>query len=161
MDGLADAARSPGRVYLTGGTSAVLVGWRNSTNDSDLKFDPEPAGIFEAIPKLKQDLDINIEMASPDQFIPIVPGWEERSVFILEKNRVEFFHYDFYSQALAKLERSHLRDICDVSEMAKAGLIKSAKLFELFQEIEPMLIRYPSVDPLAFRAKVEDFLSGR
>ena len=29
-----------GRVYLTGGASAVIVGWRDLTVDVDLKLDP-------------------------------------------------------------------------------------------------------------------------
>ena len=41
MSGLADAARAPGRVYLVGGASAVLLGWRNATIDLDLKLIPE------------------------------------------------------------------------------------------------------------------------
>ncbi|WP_419949778.1 hypothetical protein [Candidatus Palauibacter sp.] len=49
MRRLGGAARSPGRIYLVGGSSAVLVGWRETTVDVDLKLDPEPAGVFEAI----------------------------------------------------------------------------------------------------------------
>ncbi|HET6613718.1 MAG TPA: hypothetical protein VFG83_17080, partial [Kofleriaceae bacterium] len=63
---LGNAARGPGRIYLTGGTSAVLEGWRRSTVDADLKLDPEPAGIFEGISRLKDALDVNIELASPE-----------------------------------------------------------------------------------------------
>ena len=49
MKELGQRCRSPGRVYLTGGASALLVGWRDSTADIDIKLDPEPAGAFEAI----------------------------------------------------------------------------------------------------------------
>ena len=64
--------------------SAVLMGWREMTLDVDLKADPEPAGFFEALPRLKDELDINIELASPDQFVPALPGWVERSPFIAD-----------------------------------------------------------------------------
>lgn len=63
-------ARGPGRVYLTGGATALLYGWRPATVDVDLKLDPEPAGAFEAIAGLKEELDLNVELASPDQFLP-------------------------------------------------------------------------------------------
>lgn len=46
-------ARGPGRVYLTGGGTALLYGWRRSTVDIDLKLDPEPTGAFDAIAELK------------------------------------------------------------------------------------------------------------
>lgn len=97
-------SKGPGKVYLTGGASAVLFGWRNNTVDADLKLEPEPPGIFEAIRDLKDKLDMNIELASPDQFIPPLPGWEERSRHIADYNRVQFYHFDFYAQALSKIE---------------------------------------------------------
>ncbi len=59
-------ARGPGRVYLIGGASALLEGWRSSTVDVDLKLDPEPPGAFEAIAQLKNELDLNVELVSPD-----------------------------------------------------------------------------------------------
>jgi hypothetical protein len=49
------------------------LGWRDSTIDVDLSFDPEPDGVFDAIPALKRELSINVELASPLDFIPEVP----------------------------------------------------------------------------------------
>ena len=66
MASLGHSCRGAGRVYLVGGASAVLLGWRAATVDVDLKLDPEPAGAFEAIAELKDRLDINIELAAPD-----------------------------------------------------------------------------------------------
>ena len=54
---LGRAAREPGRIYFTGGVSAVLIGWREMTMDVDLKPDPEPVGIFEALAKIERDHD--------------------------------------------------------------------------------------------------------
>ena len=62
-----------GRIYLTGGATAILHGWRSMTIDVDIKGDPEPPGFFQAIAALKDELDINIELASPDLFIPALP----------------------------------------------------------------------------------------
>ena len=58
---------------------------------------------------------MNIELAAPDQFIPELPEWRDRSQFIESIGKVDFYHYDFYSQALAKLERGHDRDLKDVT----------------------------------------------
>jgi len=60
-------ARGPGRIYLTGGATALLFGWRSSTVDVDIKLDPEPPGVFEAIASLKNELDVNVELASPEE----------------------------------------------------------------------------------------------
>src|SRR5213592_1513947 len=77
-------ARAPreARVYFTGGATAVLMGWRSSTIDVDIRFDPEMDELYRALPALKEELHINIELASPSDFIPPVPDWEDRSEFI-------------------------------------------------------------------------------
>ena len=90
MEALGKEARSSGCIYFTGGASALLIGWRSSTVDIDIRLDPEPSGIFQAIAKLKQELNINIELASPQDFLPPLPGWRDRSVFIGKQNKVKF-----------------------------------------------------------------------
>ncbi len=159
MGGLGLAVRSPGRVYFTGGVCAVLLGWRETTLDVDLKTDPEPEGFFEALPILKDAVDINIELASPDDFIPALPGWRERSVFIADHGPLSFYHYDFYSQALSKIERFHSRDQSDVSQMLARELVQRDRLLELFLGIEPKLIRFPAIDAQALRQRVETIVS--
>src|SRR5512135_1281740 len=111
MRELAAAARSPGNVYFTGGATALMLGFREQTIDIDLKLDPEPAGAFEAIAVLKNRLNLNVELASPDDFIPRPPDWRQRSPGIASIDGVEFFHYDFSMQVLAKLERGHAQDL--------------------------------------------------
>lgn len=157
MDALGKQVRGKGRIYFTGGATAVLYGWRPMTIDIDIKPEPEPAGVFEAIALLKEELDINVELASPDQFIPALPGWRERSLFIAARGLIEFFHYDPYAQALAKLQRGHERDLQDVESMLRGGLIQTDRLRELFDAIQPQLIRYPAIDPRAFHAAVTEF----
>jgi len=146
-----------GRIYLAGGATAVLHGWRDTTIDIDLKPDPEPPGLFEALGVLKDELDINIELASPDQFIPAVPGWRERSLFIVRHGLLDFFHYDPYGQALSKLQRRHDRDLVDAHALLERGLIDGERLREMFTLIEPQLIRYPAIDSATFRAAVREF----
>lgn len=159
MEALAEISESPARIYFTGGVSAVLLGWRSSTVDIDLKLVPDSDALLRAIPKLKEKLSLNVELASPDQFIPELPGWRERSILIEQIRGLSFLHYDFYSQALAKLERSHVKDLLDAEAMWSEGLIEADELLRLFAEAEPRLYRYPSIDPPAFRAAVEEFVA--
>lgn len=155
MRRLGGAARQPGRVYLTGGATAVLEGWRASTIDVDLKMVPEQDELFRAIPRLKEELSINVELASPADFIPELPGWEGRSRTIRTEGSLTFCHYDFYAQALAKIERGHAIDIEDVEQMIRRGLVEPHRLLEFLDRIVPDLRRYPALDPPSFRRAVE------
>ena len=154
MEQLGRAARSDTRIYLAGGASAVLLDWRTATIDVDLEIRPERDELLRAIPALKETLDIIVELASPGHF-PELPAWEERSPFIARHGRASFHHYDFYAQALSKIERSHARDREDVAAMHRLRLISADRLMELFAAIEPQLYRYPAIDPATFRKAVE------
>jgi hypothetical protein len=157
LKALGQEARGESRVYLTGGASAVLLQWRQSTIDVDLKIEPERDEVLRAIPQLKDRLELNVELASPGDFIPELPAWRDRSPFIMREGTLSFHHYDFYSQALSKLERRHARDLDDVIQMHARGLIDPARLREFFVGIEPQLYRYPAIDPRAFRAAVDEW----
>jgi uncharacterized nucleotidyltransferase DUF6036 len=143
------------RVYFVGGATAVLLGWREATIDIDLKMIPELDEILRKLPKLKEDLQLNIELAAPDDFVPALPGWEERSSYIGREGAIEFFHYDFYGQALAKIERGHTTDLKDVREMIDRGLVEPARLLELFSRVEDKLYKYPAIDAKSLRQAVE------
>ncbi len=155
MEGLAAEARDDGRVYFTGGATAVLIGWRDSTIAVDLTLVPDQDALLRAIPQLKETLQLNVELASPADFIPVPAGWEERSPFIDRVGRLSYHHFDFYGQALAKLERGHAQDLADVREMRRRGLIAAPQALEYFRAIEPELYRYPAIDPPTFRRAVE------
>jgi uncharacterized nucleotidyltransferase DUF6036 len=158
LERLARATTSKVRIYLTGGATAVLHGWRATTIDLDLKLVPEDDALLRAIPRLKEELRTNVELAAPDQFIPALPGWEDRSLFIEQIGSVSIYHYDPYSQALAKIERGHAHDLEDAHRMMSEGLVEPARLRELFDAIEPDLYRYPAVDRPSFRRALEVFL---
>lgn len=143
-------------LYLVGGTSAVLEGWRATTIDVDLVMRPESDAMLRAIPALKERLRLNVELASPDQFIPVPPGWEGRSPVIRIIGRVTIRHYDFCAQALAKIERGHARDLKDVEAMLARGLISPSAVREQFARMEPELYRFPAIDPASFRRAVDE-----
>jgi hypothetical protein len=78
MRGLADAERlrrflrelareadADAAVYLTGGATAVLIGWRESTIDADILIVPEHDSLYRALPRLKEELQLNVEIVSP------------------------------------------------------------------------------------------------
>ncbi|HKO01754.1 MAG TPA: hypothetical protein VJ032_08680, partial [Thermoanaerobaculia bacterium] len=57
------------------------------------------------------------------------------------------------------LERGHRKDRDDVEAMMRDGLVQRATLLALFEEIEPLLFRYPAIDPASLRRAVSAFAS--
>lgn len=147
---------SPGtKMYLTGGATAVLEGWRDSTVDIDVRFEPDSDEPLRRISELKEEMAVNVELASPLDFLPELPGWRERSRFRFREGNLEVFDFDLYSQALSKLERGLELDRKDVDSMVASGALDPKKLLGLFEEVEPHLYRFPAVDPGTLRRSVE------
>jgi hypothetical protein len=155
LEALAGWASGPATVYLVGGATAVTVGWRTSTIYIDLVLRPEDEGALRAIPRLKEELSINVELASPLDHLPEVPDWQERSPFVAQVGPLTVRQFDPYSQALAKLERGFTQDRADVGAMVARGLVRPGRLLELFEAIEGSLYRFPAVDGGSLRAAVE------
>ena len=156
MEAFGRAASRDVRVYLVGGTTAVLMGWRASTIDVDFVMRPEDDALLRAIPALKESLRINVEIASPADFIPLPTGWEDRGTFVVQVGRVAFYHFDLYAQALAKVERGHRQDLADVREMIDRGLIEPGRALEYFARTEPDLYRFPAIHAPSYRQAVEE-----
>ena len=155
MEALGKAVPGPCRVYLSGGASAVVEGWRPATVDVDIEPVPQSDALLRAIPDIKEALHVNVELASPAHFIPELPAWRDRSPFIARAGDIDFFHYDFYAQAFSKIARGLERDLRDVSAMVARSLVSPEKAWVLFRQIEPELYRYPRLDAAAFREAVE------
>lgn len=159
MRALGDSARESSRVYLTGGATAVLYGWRASTIDVDVRFSPERDELFRAVQELKERLALNVELASPADFIPVRGDWEDRSPFITREGRVAFHHFDLCAQALAKIERNHEQDRKDVAEFLDRGLVTCEELAAYFDAIAPQIYRYPALDEASFRRRLAEAIA--
>ena len=67
-----------GRVYLVGGTTMVYKGLRQQTVDIDLAFEifnADHSAFIAVVRDLKERLSLNIEEASPADFIPLPAGY--------------------------------------------------------------------------------------
>lgn len=147
-------------LYLVGGSTAVIEGWRQSTLDVDVRPEPDSDEILRAFSELKEELDINIEPASPLDFLPPLTGWRERSPYIAQHGHVQVRHMDFRLQALAKLERGSELDLKDADAILRRRLITPQDLREGLEEIQSALYRFPAVDARAFTARVLRFIDG-
>lgn len=153
---LAPAASQPTTVYLTGGATAVLLGWRDATVDVDIKVVPDDGTLLRQLPQLKDALELNVELASPDLFVPVRNGWEHRSPWETTEGHLVVRHFDLTAQAMAKLERGHARDLLDVAELLGRGYVTPAALRAELEAIESELFRFPAVDPPSLRRAVAD-----
>jgi len=158
LDALGRRLRAPHTVYLVGGATAVLEGWRASTIDVDLRPEPDSDELLRALSDLKDRLDVNVELASPLDFLPELAGWRERSPSLAARGRLEVRHLDLRLQALAKLERGFETDLADVRAMLERGLVRPGELRGGLAEMGPRLFRFPSVDAGTLRRRVEAIL---
>ena len=147
------------RIYLVGGGTAVLEGWRESSIDADLYAKQDD--IFRDVQDIKERLQLNIEFARPEDFVPALDGTEARHVFIDTMGAVSFYHYDPYAQLLSKVVRGFARDLADADAFVASGMVDPDRFRSLVRGIrESAYARYPRLSSTAVRRTVDDFLSS-
>lgn len=147
------------RVYLVGGGTAVYAGWRPASIDADLFSDQEE--VFREIQRIKERLQVNVEFARPEHFVPGLPGSADRHVLLETIGPVSFYHYDPYTQVLAKVVRGFGRDVEDAGHFLRSGMVEPGRLRTLVAQIpESSYARYPSLSRAAVASAVESFLSS-
>jgi hypothetical protein len=150
--------RRPGRLYLTGGAALVHRGIRlGQTLDIDIQITIDPANLTTEIAQLKQKLNMNIEFASPGDFMPLPAQWEARSQFINRYNQVDAFYFDWYSIALSKTQRASRQDILDVQLLVRQGYVEVMELDQLCQDVLNK-ISHPPYDRLFPNLSQSQFL---
>ena len=145
----------------TVGATALLEGFRDATIDIDIKIDPDRGDVLRALPAIKEALGVNIELASPDLFIPVSDGWESRSPLVDRVGAVTYRNFDLAAQALAKIERGHERDQRDVQDLLAAGLVTPEAIRAEWTRIRDDLYRYPAIDPASLAANIDQALEGQ
>ncbi len=145
--------------YLTGGSTAILFGFREGTIDIDIAGDMDE--LFSHIPKLKEQLQINVEMAKPTDFVPSLPEEKKRHILIGNFGKATFMHFDPYSQAFSKIVRGHTTDIADVKALFHQGLVDAEKLNALVKNLpDREFMKYPRLNRPAVEMAVESFTKG-
>ncbi|MBV9707698.1 MAG: hypothetical protein JO125_09855 [Chloroflexi bacterium] len=151
---LGQTFHKPGRLYLAGGAALVHLGIRPGfTQDIDIQVaGPHEGDLIVAIQRLILQLQINIEFASPGDFIPLPTQWETNAHYVGRYGTIDVFYFDFYSAALSKIERGSNRDIADVKLLIQKEIITLDELDVAFQEVYTQLGRgrYPRIIPERF-----------
>jgi hypothetical protein len=149
----------PARVYLLGGGTAVWAGWRPSTVDVDLHGEPER--LFRDIQQVKERLNVNVEFARPEDFVPPLAASEGRHVFIERIGAVAFFHHDPYAQAFSKIVRGFDRDLADAESFVSSGMVDADRLKTLVHGIsEEAWAKYPALSREAVLEAVDGFIAS-
>jgi hypothetical protein len=146
------------QVYLLGGGTAVYLGWRRSSVDVDLFSDQQD--VFGDIQAIKERLNMNIEFARPEDFVPPLSGTPDRHVFIDTIGRISFYHYDPSAQLLSKVVRGFQRDLDDAREFVRRGMVDPRRFRDLVAKIpDSAYARYPSLSRSGVEEAVETFLA--
>lgn len=144
----------PGRLYLAGGAALVHMGVRSgSTLDIDVAIEAaDEDELVTAIRHVVQQRQINVEFASPGDFIPLPSQWTAQAKYVGRYGSVDVFYFDFYSLALSKISRGSDRDLIDVKLLLQHKLITLDELDAAFQEILPRMGKRPyiNLDPQKF-----------
>ena len=153
--------RKPARLYLVGGAALVHLGVRPGfTQYIDIQVGGANEGeLIVAIQGLIQQMQVNVEFASPADFMPLPSQWETRARFVGRYGMIDVFYFDFYSIALSKIERGNNRDIADVKLLVQQGIITLNELDVAYQEVLSQLGkgRYPRITPQCFSERYAAF----
>lgn len=146
-------------MYVVGGGTAVLEGWRKSTIDADLYSEDD--ALFRDIQGIKERLGLNIEFARPEDFVPPLAGTAERHVFVEKVGRVSLFHYDPYAQLLSKVVRGFHRDMEDARSFLASGMVEAKRFRSLVKSIpDAAYARCPTLSREAVNEAIDTFLAG-
>lgn len=86
--------------------------------------DPRALSDFERqLPVLKEQLDINVEPASPTDFMPVAANALDQSRYMRSYGLIAVYHYHYASLALAKVARAAERDLEDVELLVRTGVV--------------------------------------
>jgi hypothetical protein len=151
-----------GALYLAGGSMLVYEGFRPRTIDVDYRIEltaGDDTQFIQALRAAQRAVNLNIEPASPADFIPLPSGWRERSRFLTQEGGLSVYAFDLLSTALAKIERGQERDIDDVLALCRTGSLSVMQIAQAFEEIAPRIEieALPRVTEQDFRRKVEAF----
>ena len=152
--------RKPGRLYIAGGAALVHAGIR-SGRTQDIDIEVTDGNMLLTIDQLKHRLHLNIEMASPKDFLPVPRQWETMSQYVGRYGDIEVFYFDFYSIALSKIDRGTTRDLQDVQLLVQQRAIDLPTLDAAFQDVMSQVqtpqgrMRYPRFDSTDFASRYQ------
>ncbi len=148
LNALGKLFHKPGRLYLAGGAALVHIGLRSGfTMDIDVAIEASDEDeMVTAIRTLVEKMQINVEFASPGDFIPLPTQWMAQARYIGRYGSIDAFYFDFYSLALSKISRGNDRDLIDVKLLLQQKLITMEALDSAYNEVLPRMGKRPYIN---------------
>lgn len=145
---LGKAFRKPGRLYLARGAALVHMGLRSgSTLDIDVAIETtDEDEMVTAIRRIVEQMQINVEFASPEDFISLPTQWMSQARYVGRYGSVDVFYFDFYSLALSKISRGDDRDLIDVKLLFQQRAITLEGLDAAYHEVLPRMGKRPYIN---------------
>jgi hypothetical protein len=127
------------RLYLVGGSVLIDLGLRGTTLDVDYVADADDpaalADLEQLIRSLKNELDINVEPASPADFLPIPRSILERSRYVGRHGNLDVYYYHLPSLVISKAARGLEQDVADAERLLRAGEVAWTDVEATWEEI--------------------------
>jgi hypothetical protein len=131
--------RRPVRLYLVGGSAMVALGLRGSTLDIDyVATSDDPTALEDlerTIRALKNELDLNVEQASPGDFLPVPRAVLDRSRFVKRYGSIDVYFYHLPTQVIAKCARGLELDLADAEQLVRTGQVEWSDVEAAWREI--------------------------
>ncbi|RMD61235.1 hypothetical protein D6833_08525 [Candidatus Parcubacteria bacterium] len=152
LEALAKAYHAPATLHLIGGGALCLLGHERRTLDLDfsMSISEETRALRRTMENTAKAMDIELEMITLEEFVPIPDDASRRHRFIGRFGSVEVYVYDPYTIALSKLARGLETDIQDILFLLEKGLIEIAQLEFFVEKATPVAWKY-DVDPADLR----------
>ncbi len=139
LNALGGRMRRPVRLYLVGGSVLIDLGFRESTLDIDYVADADDPAVLaeleQAVRALKDELDVNVELASPADFLPIPPSVLGRSRFVGQYGQLSVYYYHLPSLVIAKAARGLEQDMADAEWLISSGEVAWSDIEATWHEV--------------------------
>jgi hypothetical protein len=139
LEALGRRLRRPVRFYLVGGSVIIDLGLRGTTLDVDYVADADDpadlADLEQLIRTLKNELDINVEPASPADFLPVPRSVLERSRYVRRQGKLNIYYYHLPSLVISKVARGLEQDLDDAEGLIRSGEVSWGEVEATWAEI--------------------------
>lgn len=131
---LSERVAKPSKIYVLGGSALILLGGSRPTIDIDFVGDDLNISEFQrTIHLLADEMSIEVEPVSINQFIPMPKGSEERNIRIGQFGNLEVYVLDPYAIAISKLDRGFDSDIEDIVFLIQNGFVEYEHLKSMME----------------------------
>ncbi|HKG26080.1 MAG TPA: DUF6036 family nucleotidyltransferase [Thermomicrobiales bacterium] len=148
------------RLYLVGGSVLIDLGLRGTTLHFDYVADADdPAALTDleqSIRTLKNELDINVEQASPGDFLPIPRSVLDRSRYVGRHGKLDVYYYHLPSLVISKAARGLEQDLSDAERLIRAGEVEWADVETTWHEIRASPVGWLRHEPEEIERRLDE-----